>query len=80
MRNFEELATPTMAGQTDEENHGLRGPKDVATNSGRLKVRNIEDLLTQEKRMDLEEREIFENEHEIVSDGEDFEEVSERER
>ena len=44
-----------------------------------MKVRNIEDLLTQEKRMDLEESEIFENEYEIVSDEEDIEEVSERE-
>ena len=79
VRNFEELATPTMADQTDEENHGLRGPKDFATNSGRLKVRNIEDLLTQENGMDLEEGEIYENEYEIVSEDEDFEEVSERE-
>ena len=59
MRNFEELATPTMAGQTDED----------ATNSRRLKIRNIEDLLTQEKGM-----EVGEGEKEIVSEEECLEE------
>ena len=72
VRNFEELASPTLADQTDEEAYGLECPKDVASNSGR----NIEHLLTQENGKELEEGEICENQYEIVSEEEYFEEVS----
>ena len=69
VRKFEEMATPTLADQTDEEDCGLGGLKDVATNSGKLKIRNIEDLLTQENGM-----EVGEGENEIVSEEECLEE------